>query len=87
MLRLRLQDRVRTHKLTFQPMGNTMTKIARSIAAVLAVVMVAGTLSACADMEARKAASDAAASAQRASDSAAAAAKAANRSAGTASHK
>lgn len=64
-----------------------MTKIARTITAALAIVMVAGTLSACADMEARKAAADAAASAQRAADSAAAAAKAANRAAGTASHK
>lgn len=60
-----------------------MTKIARSITAVLAVVMVAGTLSACADMEARRSASDS----MRASESASASAKAANREAGKASHK
>lgn len=64
-----------------------MKKFARSITAAIALVMVAGTLSACADLEARKAAADAAASAQRASDSAAAAAKAANRAAGISSHK
>jgi hypothetical protein len=64
-----------------------MTKIARTITAALAMVMVAATLSACADMEARKAASDASASAQRASDSAAMAAKAANRAHGQGAQK
>ncbi len=64
-----------------------MKKFARSVAAALALVMVAGSLSACADLEARKAASDAAASAQRAADSAAVAAKAANRAAGVNSQK
>lgn len=64
-----------------------MTKIARAVVAALAVVMVAGTLSACADMEARKAAADASASAARADASAAAAAKAANRASGRAAQK
>ncbi len=66
-----------------------MTKLARSITAALAVVMVAGTLAACSsnDMEARKAAADASSSAQRAADSAAEAARAANRAAGRSAHK
>jgi len=64
-----------------------MKKLARSVTAAIAMVMVAGALSACADVEARKAAADAAASAQRAADSAAAAARAANRAAGVSSHK
>ncbi len=60
-----------------------MNKIARSVAAALALVMVAGMLSACADLESRKSASDA----QRQADQAASDAQSANYKAGQASHK
>jgi len=62
-----------------------MNKIARSVTAAFALVLVAGALSACADLESRKSASDT--SAQRQADQASYDARQANRSAGTASHK